>query len=356
MATVGHRLISLRHFQSSVSDKVPKFEEDFIPEGWSRDQVDLDCSEFKQKSQKEVIDDVIDKIIHEEAEMGIKQESFNGADNVERAKRECQIDPKPCKLRSYEMYKNRTAQDIKSTRSHKQINYIASMMKEPTHAPEERTIGPNEVIITVALYHPSKLLKQQEFQVLGSQSLTALRDRLYCLADYLMDGQQTKSGFFLIENTFYNDMRLPENMDYSKFISDWVNDKSRFTIPSVGMFSSKRMEDTTFLDLTIKIGQPYLYVHQGSCEHNIVFTEARLATPMDVQTYSSYPRHIFQAKIRRRKCKICDIFPARYVTYQDRMATEDPFFFCEHCYRPLHYDFEGRVLYNDFEVFPYYHE
>lgn len=250
----------------------------------------------------------------------------------------------------------RTKDEVKTIRSHKQINYIASMMKEPAHSPEERLLDPTEMILTVALYHPTKTLKQQEFQVLGSQPLTHLRDRLYCLADYLTDGKNTKSGFFLIEGTFYNDMRVPENIDYSKAILEWASHGNRFMLPGVGLLAAKKMEETTFSDLAIKVGQPYLYVHQGNCEHSIVFNEVRLAHPSDVQTYSSYPRHIFQAKIRRRKCKICDTFPARYVTYNDRMATEDPFFYCEHCYRPLHYDYEGRVLYSDFEVFPYYHE
>jgi snRNA-activating protein complex subunit 3 len=82
------------------------------------------------------------------------------------------------------------------TRSKKQINYIASMMKQSSKGDQERPIPPTEVIITVSLFHPGKQLKQQEFQVLGSQYLTALRDRLYCLADYLFDGQQCK--FILI--------------------------------------------------------------------------------------------------------------------------------------------------------------
>jgi len=43
-----------------------------------------------------------------------------------------------------------------------------------------------------------------------------------------------------------------------------------------------------------------------------------------------------------------------FVTYGDRLATEDPYFYCEHCYKPIHYDSDGKLLYADFEVFPYY--
>ncbi|KAA6371625.1 MAG: putative snRNA transcription factor, partial [Streblomastix strix] len=342
--TCGQNLICIRLFQSTNVQKIQDFEHDLVPVGWSRETVDLDCTDVVQKTNKELIQDVIDHIIEEEATARNEGIEYDLDANTERAKLESVPDPKPCKLRSYDLFKNRTERDVKLTRSHKQINYIASMMKEQPHGADERQIGQFEVMLTVALYHPTKMLKQQEFQVLGSQPLTALRDRLYCLADYLLDGQQSRSGFFLIENTFYNDLRNANNIDYSKNIRDWTDEKKRYTTPGIGILNSRKMEETTFIDLNIRIGQPYLYVHQGNCEHNIVFTEVRMVTESDVQAYSAYPRHIFQAKIRRRKCKICDIFPARYVTYNDRMATEDPFFFCEHCYRPLHYDFEGRIL------------
>jgi snRNA-activating protein complex subunit 3 len=46
----------------------------------------------------------------------------------------------------------------------------------------------------------------------------------------------------------------------------------------------------------------------------------------------------------------------RVVTINDKLAPENPCFFCENCYGPLHYDDQGNVLYDDFYVFPYYPE
>lgn len=57
---------------------------------------------------------------------------------------------------------------------------------------------------------------------------------------------------------------------------------NRYTTPGIGILNSRKMEETTFIDLNIRIGQPYLYVHQGNCEHNIVFTEVRMVTESDV--------------------------------------------------------------------------
>lgn len=42
-------------------------------------------------------------------------------------------------------------------------------------------------------------------------------------------------------------------------------------------FSTAKMEDTRFLDLKVKVGYPYLYCHQGDCEHLVIITDVRSA-------------------------------------------------------------------------------
>ena len=39
-----------------------------------------------------------------------------------------------------------------------------------------------------------------------------------------------------------------------------------------------------------------------------------LLTDQDVQNRNAYPLQIFQAKLRAKKCTICDIYPAKYAT------------------------------------------
>ena len=41
------------------------------------------------------------------------------------------------------------------------------------------------------------------------------------------------------------------------------------------------------------------------------------------------------------------------MTYNDREALQNRMYFCEDCFRRLHYDQAGRVLFSDFRVFPY---
>lgn len=37
------------------------------------------------------------------------------------------------------------------------------------------------------------------------------------------------------------------------------------------ILDSKKMEETQFSDLNIKLGYPYLYTHIGNCEHLVIF-------------------------------------------------------------------------------------
>lgn len=41
-------------------------------------------------------------------------------------------------------------------------------------------------------------------------------------------------------------------------------------------YSQAKMEDTLLVDLKVKVGFPYLYSHQGDCEHLVIITDVRL--------------------------------------------------------------------------------
>lgn len=40
-------------------------------------------------------------------------------------------------------------------------------------------------------------------------------------------------------------------------------------------YQCKTMETTKLNELTVRIGCPYLYLHQGNCEHLLVFSDIR---------------------------------------------------------------------------------
>ena len=78
-----------------------------------------------------------------------------------------------------------------------------------------------------------------------------------------------KSGFFYIEGTFYNDLRDEDNKDNSRVIRDWAATRD------LGPFETARMEDTRIDSLCTRFGYPWVYQHQGDCEHLFCLSDAR---------------------------------------------------------------------------------
>ncbi|KFO30456.1 snRNA-activating protein complex subunit 3 [Fukomys damarensis] len=173
-----------------------------------------------------------------------------------------------------------------------------SYVGEESHAMGKKPENPadmveeGELILSVNILYPIIFHKHKEHKpyqtvlVLGSQKLTELRDAICCVSDLQIGGEFSstpdqapehvskdlyKSAFFYFEGTFYNDKRYPECRDLSRTIVEWSEAHDR----GYGKFQTARMEDFTFNDLNIKLGFPYLYCHQGDCEHVVVITDIR---------------------------------------------------------------------------------
>ncbi|KAJ8271659.1 hypothetical protein COCON_G00105180 [Conger conger] len=202
---------------------------------------------------------------------------------------------------------------------------------------------------------------RQTLHVLGSHRLTDLRDAICCLSDLQVSGEfsQTpdiapefiskdlfKSAFFFLEGIFYNDMRYPECKDLSQTIREWGESHNFPT------FQTAKMEDTRFRDLRIKVGYPYLYCHQGDCEHVVIITDIRLAHRDDCLDQKLYPLLTYKHRMVCRKCGVCNLYISRWITTNDSFAPTDPCLFCEICFRMLHYDTKGNKL-GQFLAFPY---
>ncbi|RIB18347.1 snRNA-activating protein complex, subunit 3 [Gigaspora rosea] len=119
------------------------------------------------------------------------------------------------------------------------------------------------------------------------------------------------------------------------------------------------MENVTFNELSIKLNQPYLFVHQGNCQHTVVFRDLRyflnssprLRCIMVLFDYPTvYPKAIFRGKIGRHKCRMCMQRPAILVTVNDFLSGESPAYFCDPCYYQFHYNADQTLLYDNFQV------
>ncbi|KAJ1734607.1 hypothetical protein LPJ61_000989 [Coemansia biformis] len=231
-------------------------------------------------------------------------------------------------------------------------------------APVATPVADDEVILSVCFYNTrSSTAKMEEYLVLGSQSLTVLRDVFYCISDFLVSHRDEKientkdrkvsSSYFFIEKTFYNDMRSPTATDYSRVIMEWASDPERQEKnPKLRGLQSRLMDGARFLDLSIRLKQPYTFVHQGDCEHIMMFTDLRLLGPKDDQNVEAYPKQIFRTRHMRHKCRMCSAYPAQYVTKNDFHSGMSPCYFCEKCYTPFHFDTDDKRLL-EHDVFPY---
>jgi len=224
---------------------------------------------------------------------------------------------------------------------------------------------PPDVLMNVSLAKPyNRVLEYHEirlgrlltmdsmYQVLGHLPLTALRDKISCQGDWsvMKDLSDTPdalpnelakdknpSGFFYINGVFYNDTRNGEMFELSEPIIEWAKRRS----DEVGPFTSACMHETRFVDLKLRLGQPYVYIHQGHCEHLIIFSDLRMMSSSDSQDVPDYPLLISLKPKKRVPCCACKVYTAKWVTYGNKRLPSDPAFFCEACYRAFNYDFDG---------------
>ncbi|KAL6486836.1 hypothetical protein MHYP_G00034620 [Metynnis hypsauchen] len=229
------------------------------------------------------------------------------------------------------------------------------------------SVPEGEIILTFNIVYPvlferfKYVRAYQTLHVLGSQKLTDLRDAICCVSDLQVFGEFSntpdtvpqfiskdlyKSAFFFFEGTFFNDMRFPECRDISKTTRDWAKNKD---FPE---FKMAKMEDTVFYDLRMKVGYPYLYCHQGDCEHVVILTDIRLAHRDDCLDGTLYPLMTHKHRVVTRKCCVCHLYISRWITTNDVLAPMDPCLFCDQCFRKLHYDDDGNKL-GDFQAYIY---
>ncbi|RWS15657.1 snRNA-activating protein complex subunit 3-like isoform X1 [Dinothrombium tinctorium] len=208
------------------------------------------------------------------------------------------------------------------------------------------------------------LIADREIMVLSSQYLTELRDKYHCVSDIASLGDCSdnpslsktksagdiyKSGFFFIGNIFYNDMRDNSNIDYSQIIIEWSQEAGR----GIGPFKSANMESTKFEDLEIQLGYPYVYVHQGNCEHLLVFTDLRLFVPQsDSRCLKDYPKILATNKRIPIKCGGCNLNTAKWLTRGNKRLPEEQFFFCDTCFRSFNYDENNKKI-GEFQAYSF---
>jgi snRNA-activating protein complex (SNAPc), subunit 3 len=241
-----------------------------------------------------------------------------------------------------------------------------SIRNDPTSLPLNE-FDPSALIpsFLISFYDPFYVRKNAEFLVTTKNTLEELKDLFYCKSEFESDAAKNReASMFYIEGVLYDDKRpnkeLKGTNGRKEYISDnilaWNHDsllKGRAS--GWGILQSKTMKEQ-FGSIKPRLGAHYLYVHNGSCEHLIVFSDARLVPVVNEDDLREYPKKVFQTKFRKRSCQACSRMYATKMVFGDRYANTNPAYFCTSCYQLLHYDEEGKILYQDFQVFPYHHD
>ena len=229
-------------------------------------------------------------------------------------------------------------------------------------------------VFCVRIYRPTKhfiedhvgsdnLKYSQEVWLLGHHTLANLRDVIWCNSDLNSVGSQQvdtvlkpalkardvyKSGMIYMDGTFYIDRRHKDNIDYSEVIREWAADPKR----ELGPFTTETMENVRLDSLSVRLGYPYLYTHQGDHEHLFSFIDIRLLGPGDPQSVSEYPLIRSVGYQTGRYCMVCQTTIANWVTMDNSRLPEDPFFWCNNCYAKFNFIDRKRV--GSFKAFRYF--
>jgi snRNA-activating protein complex subunit 3 len=105
--------------------------------------------------------------------------------------------------------------------------------------------------------------------------------------------------FLFIHDTFYVDAASDEE-DLTREIREFMARK-RDEIRPHGF---RLMQGVRFSELTLRLGQPYLFQHQGICEHQLIFSDLRLLNASDEQLPERYPIKVYDTR-SELLCRVC---------------------------------------------------
>ncbi|CAH8472164.1 unnamed protein product [Schistosoma rodhaini] len=213
-----------------------------------------------------------------------------------------------------------------------------------------------------------QLVITQRLVLLSKQNLTVLREAIKCSQDKVWLGDCSEaldnpelrvsadriypSSYFFIEGTFYDDLRNPNSKSLGEEVIQWA--KSKKELKTYGPFTSSSMESVTLEDLVICIGKPYFFVHQGNCEHMIIFSDIRLVDRDSCQTESLFPMLTGRCSVRVLHCFVCRRLASRWiVTECGTILPVDPCPICDVCIRLLLYTADGKKIDPRFRVLMY---
>lgn len=206
------------------------------------------------------------------------------------------------------------------------------------------------------------LAPQRKLMLRGDSTLLSLRQKIFCICDAvarLEDGHELEpldslktdmavypSSFIFIHDTFYIDYSLPNSQDISEPIREFMARKKCFD-----PVTSRDIEGVKIIDLKLRLGQPYVFQHSGTCEHLLIFHDLRLLEKTDVQALERYPLVLFEKRGDVR-CAACKQHYAAFVVEECDRLPSPYMMFCDECFREFFFMHGHKI--GHFKAHPYH--
>ncbi|CAD6196103.1 unnamed protein product [Caenorhabditis auriculariae] len=231
----------------------------------------------------------------------------------------------------------------------------------------------NDIVVSVSVffgysrelaYHElrlGRLLKVTDrIELCGSNTLLDLKESFSCPVDYAFmedfsekvptveDFSKNKfpSSFFFIHDTFYLDMESPNSEDISLPIREWMSSRGVFGPTKIAL-----MRDTRMDQIIARLGQPYVYMHQGICEHIVCFNDIVLRDVF--YKNCELPRRLVERNFRRIACGCCKCDSAKWTVMNHHLLPSPNMFLCEQCYQEFCFEAESGKKTSEFVAVPY---
>ncbi|KAK6634330.1 hypothetical protein RUM43_011730 [Polyplax serrata] len=133
--------------------------------------------------------------------------------------------------------------------------------------------------------------------------------------------------------------------DLSKELRSWAAEKK------LGEFETAEMHKTRIDSLKVRLGRPYVYLHQGNCEHIILFSDIRLLDSSDPNRFSLFPKIHCTGRLYGKHCMMCSDFYARWLVVGNERLTHDKAYLCNKCF--ISYNYVNGKKVGNFRAYKY---
>ncbi|CRH01316.1 conserved Plasmodium protein, unknown function [Plasmodium relictum] len=232
------------------------------------------------------------------------------------------------------------------------INTFYTEKKYQLYTSSLRNLSSSNIfIISVSFYHPIRGIKIAEYEILSNQTLANLTDVFFCFDSSNYGLPKFDGSVYFIDGILYPDLRNKNALDYSKSILDFYMKKKETNFIR---YPYKINQDKAVIsEIKIPLFQKCCFLHQGNCEHRIVFNNIRQYNTFRDKDFSKYPLRIFKPNISTKYCICCHKNVAEKIVLDCYLLKENPSYTCNSCFSLFLLDLNNKPVDNFMKYFDY---